>query len=344
MRVSIIVTSYNYRDYVAESIRSALDQTYPNTEVIVVDDGSTDGSVDVVRQFSGRVQTVFKANAGQASAFNVGWKMATGDIVFFLDCDDVLKPDAVESVVRAWRAGFSKVHFPLEVTDANLRPIGAVVPRAPLPQGDLSGQMLRKGIYICPPNSGNVFSRTFLSKVLPMPEKEWIQGADTYLLGLAPFYGEIGAVHTPLCFYRTHAASVCNIATKFEPRKLVRLLESDIHLRQTLERSTQQLGLKLSPEAALSHWLHFKMRLASCKLAGALHPFPGDRVWRVASRLIRAVYASDDMSTPMRAAFTAWAVAVAGLPRAASEPLVKLAFSPGNRPAFLRLLLRRGTE
>ncbi|MDX1980348.1 MAG: glycosyltransferase family A protein [Bryobacteraceae bacterium] len=338
MKVSIIIDSYNYQDYLPVSIESALAQTYPDVEVIVVDDGSTDGSVREILRFGNRVEAVLKPNGGQASAFNAGWRRAKGDIILFLDCDDALKPDAVERVVAAWRPGYSKLHFPLTVTDQGLRPAGAMVPRAALPAGNLKAQVLEQGIYVSPPTSGNAFSRQYLEAVLPMPETDWIQAADAYLVALAPLHGEIGAIHTPLGYYRTHEASTTNMAA-LDTRKLTQLLEYDIRLMCALRTYTERNGLPLGPEAGRSHWLHLKLRLASCRLAGTEHPYPKDRVWKLARRLVRSALSAGELSMGMRAAFAAWAVAVAGLPVPVSGSLVHMAFSPTRRPSLLRMLI-----
>src|SRR5208282_6401633 len=91
----------------------ALTQSYAPVEVIVVDDGSTDTSRDVISSYGDRVSAIFKPNGGHASAFNAGFRASRGSIVMFLDADDVLLPNAVEEVVRAWHAGTAKAQFVL---------------------------------------------------------------------------------------------------------------------------------------------------------------------------------------------------------------------------------------
>ncbi|MAZ08559.1 MULTISPECIES: glycosyltransferase family 2 protein [unclassified Limnobacter] len=92
--VSIIIPCYNKQPYVAAAIQSALSQSFP-CEVIVVDDGSTDGSLDVIRQFDGQIRWVTGVNAGGSAARNAGLKMATGNFIQFLDADDILPPNKV---------------------------------------------------------------------------------------------------------------------------------------------------------------------------------------------------------------------------------------------------------
>lgn len=97
--VSIIVTNYNYGKYLPEAIESALSQTYQNKEILVVDDGSTDNSVEIIRKYP--VKLITKSNGGTASARNAGIKHASGQILAFLDADDVYYPEKVmASVVK----------------------------------------------------------------------------------------------------------------------------------------------------------------------------------------------------------------------------------------------------
>lgn len=94
--VSVGISCYNHEHYINEAIRSVLAQTYPSFEIIVVDDGSTDKSCDVVRSFS-EVKCVRQRNAGTPAATrNRGLQESRGDYVVFLDGDDRLLPDALE--------------------------------------------------------------------------------------------------------------------------------------------------------------------------------------------------------------------------------------------------------
>src|SRR5687767_13468728 len=100
-RASVIVNNYNYAAYLHDAIASALQQRDADVEVIVVDDGSTDDSRDVIASYGERVVAVFKENGGQASAYNAGFAHATGDVVCFLDADDTLHPNAMVTAVEA---------------------------------------------------------------------------------------------------------------------------------------------------------------------------------------------------------------------------------------------------
>src|SRR5215207_9122886 len=97
--VSIVVNNYNYARFLGEAIDSALAQTHPDTEVVVVDDGSTDHSREVIAGYGDRVVPVSKENGGQASAFNAALPVTRGEVVLFLDADDQLLPTAVAAAV-----------------------------------------------------------------------------------------------------------------------------------------------------------------------------------------------------------------------------------------------------
>ena len=87
--VSVIIPVYNGGRYLAEAIKSVLDQNYRPIEIIVVDDGSTDGSADVARSFSESVHYFYQPNQGVAVARNTGIKSSSGDLIAFLDADDL---------------------------------------------------------------------------------------------------------------------------------------------------------------------------------------------------------------------------------------------------------------
>jgi glycosyltransferase involved in cell wall biosynthesis len=90
--VTVVIPTYNRRDLVREAIASVTAQSYPDVEVIVVDDGSADGTAEVVQQCAG-VQYVYQANRGVSAARNVGVAHARGELIAFLDSDDLWQPD-----------------------------------------------------------------------------------------------------------------------------------------------------------------------------------------------------------------------------------------------------------
>lgn len=209
---SIIILNYNYGRFLAQSIDSALKQTYLNTEVIVVDDGSTDDSRDVICRYGNRIRSVLKPNGGMASALNAGFYQSKGDAILFLDADDMLLPRAVSEAIRLFREPETvKVHWPLWVIDETGEKTGKLEPHYPLPEGDLRDVILAGGPWssVSSPTSGNAWARRFLEYVLPVPQEMdyYRTCADIYLYTLAPVFGKIRKVSKPQGVYRKHGSN-----------------------------------------------------------------------------------------------------------------------------------------
>lgn len=209
-RVSIVINNYNYRRFLRQAIESALAQTYDNTEVIIVDDGSTDGSVDIIEGYADRATVILKENGGQASAFNVGVAHATGDLVLLLDSDDYLFADAVETCVDQFPDGYSRVFFRLCVVDGN----GNRMPgsRVALPFMDFDGSAVAaaaEGLgFPSMPTSGNVFDARQLKAVLPIPEDEYRICADAFVFIRTAVSGPVRSIDRELGAYRVHGSNL----------------------------------------------------------------------------------------------------------------------------------------
>lgn len=105
-KVSVILSFYNAERTLERSIRAILDQTYQNIEFVIIDDGSTDGSLAIAQEFArqnSRVRLVTKPNTGVSDSRNIGLDTSTGDWVYFVDADDWIVPDAIEAFMRAAR-------------------------------------------------------------------------------------------------------------------------------------------------------------------------------------------------------------------------------------------------
>jgi glycosyltransferase involved in cell wall biosynthesis len=100
--VSIVTPSYNQGRFIRETITSVLNQDYPNIEYIIMDGGSTDETASVAQEFRRRLTFISEKDRGQAHAINKGFKLATGEIFFWLNSDDVILPGAVTRVVRSF--------------------------------------------------------------------------------------------------------------------------------------------------------------------------------------------------------------------------------------------------
>lgn len=98
-KVSVIIPNYNYAKYVRKAIESVLLQTYSNLEVIVVNNGSTDDSLRVLKEFGGKIELIDQSNLGQSGARNSGLRRSTGDLIAFLDADDFWEPTKLEKQI-----------------------------------------------------------------------------------------------------------------------------------------------------------------------------------------------------------------------------------------------------
>src|SRR5215510_5872921 len=98
-RVSVVIPAYNRADLIGETIRSVLNQTFDDFEIIIVDDGSTDSTKEVVSRFDGPIKYFYQENRGRSCARNRGFEVSGGDYVCFLDSGDVLEPRMLERQV-----------------------------------------------------------------------------------------------------------------------------------------------------------------------------------------------------------------------------------------------------
>jgi glycosyltransferase involved in cell wall biosynthesis len=270
---SIIINNYNYGRFLGDAIDSALAQRYPNREVIVVDDGSTDNSRQIISRYTGKVVPVLRENGGQAAALNTGLMASSGDLILFLDADDLLLPHALESVAPLFvEDSLAKVHWPLEVVDASRRPTGQITPDGDLPEGDLLPHLARHGPYthLFSPTSGNAWSRSFLNEVFPIPEAVYQARADSYLCELAPAFGLIGVRHVPLGLYRMHGSND-HLVVGFE-ETISRHIRAYDFLVSILRRRFEELQLGVDPDAwQRGSWFH-RLQRASEDIAAIVPP------------------------------------------------------------------------
>lgn len=317
---SIIINNYNYGRYLREAIDSALAQSYRPVEVIVVDDGSTDNSREIIESYGERIRSIFKPNGGQSSAVNAGFRASRGELIANLDSDDVYTPDMLARVVEAWRPDTVKAHFPLRVIDAEGADCGALNPRARLASGNVADLLLHKGKYISSPASGNVYSRSVLERIMPIPEQSW-EHFDCYLETLAPFYGSVLAFDQPLGFYRVHDKNKSGVYS-LNARRLKTLIEHNEKQFELLTEFCREKGLPLSPNVGLDHWTHQKLVLTLAKIDG------NGSAAKTAREFIRSTWkSSDELSLSARLRLTSWALAVLALPRPAVDSVLQLAYS-----------------
>ncbi len=119
-KVSIVTISYNQVEFLERTIGSVLGQNYPNLEYILVDPGSTDGSRELIKRYREKLaHVVFEADAGPSDGLNKGFSLATGDILGFLNSDDILYPGSISSAAR-----FFQEHPGVDVVSGHAKIIG----------------------------------------------------------------------------------------------------------------------------------------------------------------------------------------------------------------------------
>ncbi|EJM23602.1 glycosyl transferase [Pseudomonas sp. GM21] len=208
--VSVVVPVYNGEKYIRDTLSSILDQTYCNIECIVVDDGSTDRTVDICKEFSGRLVILSKANGGQSDALNYGWQKASGDYLSYLSADDILHKNAIEFLVEAAdKVGSEVVVYPrYELIDSS----GKKIKDFQTLFFDSKNMFER---FYCPVGPGAIFSQSLFEHIggwrtdlRQIPDFEyWLR-----LAGSASFL----SYNMILSSFRVHANSQTHAVSDFE--------------------------------------------------------------------------------------------------------------------------------
>jgi glycosyltransferase involved in cell wall biosynthesis len=188
--VSVLINNYNYGQFLEAAIASALNQTYPHTEVIVVDDGSTDNSRAIIARFGDRIIPVLKKNGGQASALNAGFDASKGEIICLLDADDLFLPHKVASIVELFQAqpdtgwvfheSMASQSADIINTETSVLFERAVQQNAQQVSQmmDFRSNILRAQIPDFTPSTSNLcFARALAEKIFPLPEAKGFSGA-----------------------------------------------------------------------------------------------------------------------------------------------------------------------
>jgi glycosyltransferase involved in cell wall biosynthesis len=243
--VSICINNYNYDTFLRCAINSALSQTYPNLEVIVVDDGSTDRSQEILETYKGQIRTLFKPNGGQASAFNLGIRACRGEWICLLDSDDYWLPNKVEWVMQTANTypKAEMIYHRIQNVDQDGAALGMSWPKR-VYGGNLAPVVQRSGgWWPYPPTTALSFKRSFLEKILDVPESDFRTCADAYLADLAPFMGEVIGIPKALGSYRQHSRNL--YAGRSERTQLERYLLRNRALNSALQNlgSTTQVSL-----------------------------------------------------------------------------------------------------
>jgi glycosyltransferase involved in cell wall biosynthesis len=206
--VSIVINNYNYERFLAQAIESALAQTYPNCEVIVVDDGSIDGSRVLIESYGEQVRTIFKQNGGQASAFNVGIEASTGKYIILLDSDDFLDIGAVAKCIDIWDENAVRLCFGLREVNACGNCLGKrVISGDEAFILDVNEVIYQKNFFPGTVTSGNFFKGVALKECLPIPVDKYRISADLYIFCRLAELGPVQFTPEILSNYRIHSSN-----------------------------------------------------------------------------------------------------------------------------------------
>lgn len=240
--VSILINNYNYERFLKEAIDSALAQTYPRLEVVVVDDGSTDNSVEIIKSYGRQIIPVFKVNGGQASAFNAGFDACQGDIICFLDSDDIFYPEKVEKTVnflteKMESNKFILVDHWLEKVDEKGVPLDNQKP-APIRNYYNLYEFAckyRHFPYQVSPSSGITLSRELATSIFPLPEQGVRTSADGLVGRAALLLGEVHRLPEFLSKYRLHGKNNWHQVEKGRERIRAYVTSQDTYLNEKLK-------------------------------------------------------------------------------------------------------------
>jgi glycosyltransferase involved in cell wall biosynthesis len=232
--VTVLINNYNYGRFLRQAIDSALNQTYLNIEVVVVDDGSNDDSRDILSSYGNKIVPILKENGGQASAFNVGLAASRGEIICMLDADDYFHPDKVERVIPHSQPG-SMLYHRLQI-----EPGATIIPPVIAPNVDyyLHAQRYSFVPYMASPTSGLVFRRDLALSLLPLPTEHARHSADDFIVRGAALLRKVIGIPEVLATYRVHGENAWYGKGMLKSRGFIAELE------QYLNRKLEQAGKK----------------------------------------------------------------------------------------------------
>jgi glycosyltransferase involved in cell wall biosynthesis len=333
LKASIIIVNYNYGRFLETAIDSALSQTYRNYEIIVVDDGSIDNSRSVIEKYTHRLKSVYKPNGGQGSALNAGFLVSSGDLIVFLDADDVLAPFAVETIVSRCRQGVGLIRYPFEVISATGESSGEYVGG----EGSRIPSAMFGPFGVDSPGGAKAFSREILERIIPIPEKLWTMGADGFLAAMSSVLGEIVCIDEPLGGYRIHGKNHVAKA-KLGLGGLRRRIVSDFNLYGSLHE------LKHGQIASFDEWLaaypqHWLARMISLRESPLDHPW-ADHASTLVRKAISATWRQPYWNVRRKIAYSGWLLAYSAAPERMARALEKIERRGAGR--LTRCLLGQG--
>jgi glycosyltransferase involved in cell wall biosynthesis len=339
MKLSVIIANYNYRDFVGAAIQSALAVDWLEKEVIVVDE-SSDDSRRIIESFGDKVAAYFRPKSNQLGAHIFGFEKSNGDVIIFLDSDDLLEPDVMQEVAKVWRPGISQVQYRMNVIDASGTQLGTAIPQFPrkIDPTKLRRNYLRTMAHTTPPGSGSAYARDFVAMAYAILMPPSIRWSDHVLHPLAPILGDVLTIRKPLARYRIHLANRGPL-NSLDGAKLRERLQEDVDKARLFTSACQQFGMPVPHDPLRHNLMHLQSRLASYLVKPKDHAFVEDRLPTLVYRLLYSATISSQMRARYRTVLIAWTIACVLLPPDTRRKLVLWRFDATSRPQMIKSLL-----
>lgn len=330
-RLSFVIPNFNYGRFVGQAIDSALAVEWPDVEVIVVDDGSTDDSAEVIAGYGDRIRFIRQPNSGPRVACNTGFAESTGDVVVFLDSDDVVTPDLAREVDEAMTAATSKVQYQLNRINAAGEQIGQAFPAYPDPTPtptQLTEWLLQTGAYPTPPGSGNAYARWFIEELFPL-DGSCGDATDSALLAAAPILGEVATVARPLGGYRLHGENRSFLLSDVD--RFGRQIERAQQRQELCVRLAGERGLSAAGGSIFRGRHLLQLRIAQLRLQGR-STIKGDGRGRMLHDAVSNAFAPGPESFKDRLLIAGWCTVALLAPARLAARLVQARFAQHAQP------------
>ncbi|MCG6136141.1 MAG: glycosyltransferase family 2 protein [Nostoc sp. LLA-1] len=257
--VSIIIGNYNYEHFITQAIDSALNQTYENIEVIVVDDGSQDKSRDIIASYGDRVIPVLKENGGQPSNYNAGFASSQGDIICFLDSDDIFLPNKVADIVSIFNSSneIGWCFHSLKLTDEKCNPLNIITTKNYISRECDFRERIQAGRIPphLPPSSALCFQRWLLEKILPMPTTKATPGSDHYVKFMAVALSKGFILDNDLTLQRIHGSNMGTLRSDVRKIRAREYTYTGLWIRQEFP-TLRGFANKLLSVATALNWIN----------------------------------------------------------------------------------------